>query len=112
MDVFSLTADTSGTAVTGFGDGLTKVPAGEMWQIYGFGVSRSGNSGTTSYELRLKGPSGNKTEISTGSSSLNSSFPLQEDIGPIYLGEGANIEFEATGTFTTAKFVYCAVRVR
>ena len=112
MDVFNLTADTSGSSVSGFGDGLSDVPAGEIWQIYGFGVNPSGVSGSVSYELRIVGKSGFSTEISTGSSSLNSAFPLQEDVGPVYIGEGNKIQFEATGTFTNAKFRYCAVRVR
>ena len=112
MDVFAITASSSGVGVTGFGDGLSEVPAGEMWQVYGFGINPNGNSGTTSYELRIIGKSSSKTEISTGSSSLNSAFPMQEDIGPIYMGEGAKFEFEATGTFTSINFVYCAVRVR
>jgi hypothetical protein len=112
MDVFELESSVSGSSVSGFGDGLDSVNPGEIWQIYGFGINPSGVSGSVSYELRIVGISGKIAEISTGSSSLNSAFPLQEDIGPIYIGQGSKIQFEATGTFTTAKFRYCAVRVR
>jgi len=111
MDVYEIEVTSSGSGVAKFLNSGT-APAGQIWQVYSFGISPSGVSGTVSYEVRIFGASGTSTEFLSGSSSLNSSFPLQEDFGPCFIGEGAKIQFEATGTFTSCKLKYCAVRVR
>ena len=112
FNVFKIEVDTSGSGVARFGDGLLEVPDGEVWQIYGFSISPSGASGSVSNEVRLFGPLGFSTEFLSQSSSSGSSFPLQEDFGPFYIGAGAKIQYEATGTFTTMQLRYCAIRVR
>jgi hypothetical protein len=112
FDVFKIEVDTSGAGVAKFGDDLSEVPQGEVWQIYGFSISPSGVSGSVSVEVRIFGPSGSSTEFLSGSSSSGSSYPLQEDFGPFYIGAGSKIQFESTGTFTTMQLRYCAIRVR
>jgi len=112
MDVFKIIVDTSGSGVTGFGDGLATVPLGQVWQLYGLSIAPQGVSGTISSEVRIFGPGNISTEFVSGSSSSGSSYPLQEDFGPFFIGGGSKIQYEATGTFTTMELRYCAVRVR